>query len=108
MGPRDVKCTVEVEEEIAQITSTLARANNSWSWMAWIEFVKEEKLYLGVNFLRQSAGRNRFLNLERLNPNALKDPAFPVPRDAFSPNMPVARSCSRKVGVFQKPCRVGS
>lgn len=82
MGPRDVECTMEVEEEIAQITSTLARANDSWSWMAWIELVKEEKLYLGVNLPRCFAGRSRFLDLERLNPNVLKHPAFPIPRGA--------------------------
>lgn len=82
MGPRDVELTVKVEEEIAQITSTFARANDSWSRMAWIELVKEEELYLGVNLPRCFGGRSRFLDLERINPNVLKHPAFSVPRGA--------------------------
>jgi hydroxymethylglutaryl-CoA reductase len=46
---RDTEAAVEEEEEIAQVASTLARANESRSLIAWMKLIKEEELYLSVN-----------------------------------------------------------
>ena len=46
---RHAEAAVEGEEEIAQVASTLARANESRSLIAWMKLVKEEELYLSVN-----------------------------------------------------------
>ncbi len=51
MCSRDMEAAMEEEEEIAQIASTLARANKSQLLIAWIKLIKEEKLYLSVNLL---------------------------------------------------------
>jgi hypothetical protein len=46
---RYVEAAVEEEEEITQVASTLARANESRSLIAWMKLIKEEELYLSVN-----------------------------------------------------------
>jgi hypothetical protein len=82
MGPRHVELALEVEKEIAQIASTLARANDSRSRIAWMKFVKEKELYLGVNFPGRSFERGRVLDLEGLHSDVMKYRAFPIPRGA--------------------------
>jgi 3-dehydroquinate dehydratase len=49
---RDIEAAVEEEEEIAQVASTLARANKSQSLIAWIKLIKKEELYLSINLPR--------------------------------------------------------
>jgi hypothetical protein len=46
---RHVEAAVEEEEEIAQVASTLARANESRSLIARMKLIKEGELYLSVN-----------------------------------------------------------
>jgi hypothetical protein len=46
-----MEAAVEEEEEIAQVASTLARANESRLLIAWMKLIKEEELYLSVNLL---------------------------------------------------------
>jgi len=48
---RYVEAAVEEEEEITQVISTLTRANESRSLIAWMKLIKEEELYLSVNLL---------------------------------------------------------
>jgi hypothetical protein len=48
---RRVEAAVEEEEEVVQVVSTLTRANESRSLIAWMKLVKEEELYLSVNLL---------------------------------------------------------
>lgn len=78
MGSRDVEAAMEVEEEIAQIASTLTRANDPRSWMIWVKFIKEEELYLGMNLPGCSSDRGRQWNLKGLYLDVVKYPAFPV------------------------------
>jgi hypothetical protein len=47
-----VKAAVKEEEEVAQVASTLARANKSRSLIARIKLIKEKEPYLSVNLLR--------------------------------------------------------
>jgi hypothetical protein len=47
----DIEAAVEEEEEITQVASTLTRANESRSLIAWMKLIKEEELYLSVNLL---------------------------------------------------------
>ena len=41
MGSRNVEASMDVEEEIAQITSALTRADNSRSWEIRMKLIKE-------------------------------------------------------------------
>ena len=50
MCSRNVEVSVEAEEEIAQITCALTRADDSWPWTIRIKLIIEEKLYFGVDF----------------------------------------------------------
>ena len=51
MCSRNGEAFMEAEEEIARMTSVLARADDSRPWTIWIELIVEEKLDSGVNFL---------------------------------------------------------
>jgi hypothetical protein len=74
-----MEAAVEEEEEIAQVASTLARANESRSLIAWMKLIKEEELYLSVNLPGWFLERGGHLNLEGLHLNVLKYAARPVP-----------------------------
>jgi hypothetical protein len=50
VSPRYAEAAVEGEEQVAKVASTLARADKPWSPLTWIKLVKEEELYLYVNF----------------------------------------------------------
>jgi hypothetical protein len=48
---RDIEAAVEEKEEIIQVVSTLAKANEPRSLIAWMKLIKEKELYLSVNLL---------------------------------------------------------
>jgi hypothetical protein len=78
MCSRNVEASMEVEGEIAQITSILTRADDSWSETFWTEFVIEKKLYFGVNLFEGFLDRGRRRNLKWLYLDVLKYPAILV------------------------------
>ena len=48
---RDIEAAIKEEEEIAQVASTLAKANKSRLLIVKIKLIKEKELYLSVNLL---------------------------------------------------------
>jgi hypothetical protein len=49
---------VELEEEVAQVTSTLTRAYNPRSWTIWVKLIKEKELHLCMNLRVLNRGRH--------------------------------------------------
>jgi hypothetical protein len=74
----NVEASMEVEEEIAQITSTLTRADDSWAETFRMEFVIEEELYFGVDLSEGFLDRGRRRNIKWLYLDVLKYPAVLV------------------------------
>jgi hypothetical protein len=74
-----MEAAVEEKEEIIQVVSTLAKANEPRSLIAWMKLIKEKELYLSVNLLGWFLERGGHLNLKGLHLNVLKYAARPVP-----------------------------
>ena len=70
MCSRHLEATVKLEEEVAQVTSTLTRAYNPRLWTIWAKLIKEKELYLGVSL--RVLNRGRYWDLKRLYLYVLK------------------------------------
>ena len=80
VSARYIEATVEFEEEIAQVASTLTRADDSWSRDVWMKLVEEEELYFSVNLILcyfLAGGRHQ--NLNWLYLDVFENPACPIP-----------------------------
>jgi hypothetical protein len=49
MSTRHEELAVDLDEKIAKVTGTLARADDSWSENSWMKFIKEQQLYFGMD-----------------------------------------------------------